>query len=99
MNSKMASNMISFDCDNVTAIPVAAEAQVVCGFSAYMVIGKMDIKLFWIIVGLATIAPETLNIFSHVYEKTGLQENWILDRYIMSRKGVEKVERNIKKAY
>lgn len=95
MNSKMARDMISFNSDNVTAIPIAAEAQVVGGFTSDVVIGKMDIKLFWVIEGLATIAPETLNIFGHEVDKMVLHRDWIFDRYIMRRKGFEEVERKI----
>jgi len=65
MDSKMAGDMVPFNCDNITITPVAAQAQVIGRFSANMVVGEMNIELFRIVVGLGAITPATLNVISH----------------------------------
>jgi len=44
MNSKMASDMVSFNSNDVTGIPVTAQAQVISRLSTDMVVGKMNIE-------------------------------------------------------
>lgn len=44
MHSKVASDMVSFDSDDVTVTPVAAEAQVVGRLSTNMVVGEMNVE-------------------------------------------------------
>jgi hypothetical protein len=65
VHSKMASNVVSLDSYNCAVPPVAGKAQVIGRLASNMVVGEMNIELFWIVVGLGTVTPSTLNVLSH----------------------------------
>jgi hypothetical protein len=77
----MASNVVSLDSDNSAATPVASKAQVIGRLATDVVVGKMNIELFWIVKGLDTITPSTLNVVSHRFLKQMVQKMGGVDRF------------------
>jgi len=89
----MASNMVPLDSDNGAATPTASKAQVIGRLATNVVVGKMNIELFWIVVGLGTITPSTLNVVSHRFFKENASEDWWCGQVLGLFFNGEKVEK------
>lgn len=57
MDPQVTCDMISLDCLYMTIDPVAGEAEIASSFSAHMIVGQMQVKLFGIVVYITATFP------------------------------------------